>query len=232
MALSALGDNPYGQVLVELSGGILALNEGTGAVDLTGLVSGPEGLQGPTGATGPQGPLGDTGATGPQGGAGPQGVTGPPGDTGPTGATGPAGPAGDVGPVGIVGDVGPVGPTGPAYDQTAAEVESVVYDPNSPPALPIGMRNARKIWSIQANPYSGAPDLFTYWDPSVLIQLGVKNRFVNANPIGTNNMWVYIYGYSPTYGQYQLSPGEFLDFEWGGNFVGSNPIFIKNGSAF
>ena len=226
MALSALGDNPFAQVLVELSGGVLALNEGTGAVNLTGLVSGPEGAEGPTGATGGQGPVGDTGATGPQG------IPGVIGGVGPQGATGSAGPAGDVGIVGIVGDVGPVGPTGPAYDQTPAEVQSVVYDPNSPPAYPIGMRNARKIWSIQANPYSGAPDLLTYWDPSVLIQLGVKNRFVNANPIGTNNMWVYIYGYSPTYGQYQLSPGEFLDFEWGGNFVGSNPIFIKNGSAF
>ena len=46
MALSALGDNPYSQVLNNLGGGVLALDEGNSVIDLSGLVSGPEGLQG------------------------------------------------------------------------------------------------------------------------------------------------------------------------------------------
>ena len=223
MALSALGDNPYSQVLNNLGGGVLALDEGNSVIDLSGLVSGPEGLQGPTGATGDVGPTGsqgDTGATGAQGVAGIQGETGPTGPTGDAGATGPQGGTGPTGPA------GPQGPTGTGFGQTAAEIELFNLPPNQ--VYYYQLRNARKIWALRSDPPTGAPDLQMSFDPSVLIQLGVKNRFINTNPIGANNMSI-TFNYPPPYGVYQLNPGEYLDFMWGGDFVGSNPIWIKNG---
>ena len=181
---------------------------------------GGSGGAGATGATGPTGPQGDTGAAGAQGIAGIQGETGPTGPTGDAGATGPQGGIGATGPA------GPVGPAGPGFGQTAAEIELFNLPPNQ--VYYYQLRNARKIWALRSDPPTGVPDLQMSFDPSVLIQLGVKNRFINTNPIGANNMSI-TFNYPPPYGVYQLNPGEYLDFMWAGNFVGSNPIWVKNG---
>jgi len=58
------------------------------------------------------GPQGSRGATGETGEAGPIGATGPAGETGATGAVGPTGATGHTGPTGDPGDPGPSGPTG------------------------------------------------------------------------------------------------------------------------
>jgi hypothetical protein len=161
--------------------------------------------------------MGDTGATGPQGGTGP---------TGPQGETGATGPQGETGATGPHGATGATGPAGPGFGQTPAEIELFNLPPNQ--VYYYQLRNARKIWALRSDPPTGQPDLQLSFDPSVLIQLGVKNRFINTNPIGANNMSL-TFNYPPPYGVYQLSPGEYLDFFWGGNFVGINPIWIKNG---
>jgi hypothetical protein len=213
MSLNGLGSLfPTAQQL-SVVGSNLELLPGGGSVPLAGFA-------GPSGPQGPPGPQGDTGATGPQGPVGDTGATGPQGDTG---ATGPQGPQGATGPTGAAG---PQGPTGTGFGQTAAEIELFNLPPNQ--VYYYQLRNARKIWALRSDPPTGQPDLQLSFDPSVLIQLGVKNRFINTNPIGANNMSI-TFNYPPPYGVYQLNPGEYLDFFWGGDFVGSNPIWVKNG---
>lgn len=189
MALSCLGDNPFFQVLdASASVGVIYLNEGTGLVDLSGLVTGPEGLPGIPGEVGLVGDVG------------------PVGDTGPVGNMGAVGSIGPSGPVGAVGSIGPQGPTGTggtSWEFSPFPVEQPVGSPITIAAPP----NATAYY-ITANPQTGSPDL-TCPISLTSSNVGVLWRVYNGNNVGNNNMNIQFTGAASW--TVQLSPHQALD---------------------
>jgi hypothetical protein len=215
MSLSALGDNPFFQVLEEQPAqGIIYLNEGTGYVDLAGLVSGfqgPEGITGDQGVVGDQGPVGNVGD---QGAAGDTGETGPSGDVGPTGDTGQTGATGDPGPQ------GPAGAGGTSWEFVPYPVEQPV---GSPGILAPGP--AATAYFITANPQTGGSDL-TCPVSLTSSNVGILWRFYNGNNVGNNNMWIQFSGAASQ--TVQLSPHQALDaMLCAGTVLGSVVLVVR-----
>jgi len=198
MSLSCLGDNPFFQVLEAApAAGVIYLNEGTGLVDLSGLVTGPEGLPGISGEMGVVGDLGPVGATGDAGSVGNQGPVGS------VGAAGSVGPQGSVGAVGSIGPQGPSGNSGTSWEFSPFPVEQPVGSPITiaAPANPTA-------YYITASPQTGGTDLNC---PISLTSsnVGILWRIYNGNDVGNNNMFITFSGAAA--GTVQLTPHQALD---------------------
>jgi hypothetical protein len=221
MSLSALGDNPFFQVLeAQPAQGIIYLNEGTGLVDLSGVVSGPEGLPGISGEEGPVGDVGPVGETGSQGPTGPVGETGSKGATGPVGETGSQGQIGDKGPVGNQGPIGQAGVGGTSWEFIPYPVEQPVGSPGTLAPGP-----AATAYFITANPQTGGSDL-TCPVSLTSSNVGILWRFYNGNDVGNNNMWIQFSGAASQ--SVQLNPHQALDaMLCAGTTVGSVVLVVR-----
>ena len=215
MSLSCLGDNPFFQVLEAApAAGVIYLNEGTGLVDLSGLVTGPEGLPGISGEMGVVGDLGPVGATGDAGSVG---------DQGPVGTVGAAGSVGQQGSVGAVGSIGPQGPpgnSGTSWEFSPFPVEQPVGSP-----VTIAAPAYATAYYITASPQTGGTDL-TCPISLTSSNVGILWRVYNGNDVGNNNINIQFTGAASL--TVQLSPHQALDaMLCAGTTIGSVVLVVR-----